>query len=46
MANRRASGSSRRVGPLAIGVPLRVAIYYALLAIAVTVAVRWLPRTH
>lgn len=42
MANRRASGSSRRVGPLAIGVPLRVAVYYALLAIAVAVAVRWL----
>lgn len=43
MASRRASGSTPRVGPLALGVPLRVTIYYAALAVAVVVAFRWLP---
>jgi hypothetical protein len=43
MASRRTSGSSRRVSRVAIGVPLRVIAYYAVVALAVALAVRWLP---
>lgn len=43
MASRRTSGSSRRVSRVAIGVPLRVIAYYAVIALAVALAVRWLP---
>jgi hypothetical protein len=43
MARGRTSGSSRRASGLSIGVPLRVIAYYAVLALAVALAVRWLP---
>ena len=43
MTGRRTSGSSLRVGPMAIGIPLLVTLYYAVLAIAVVIAVLWLP---
>ena len=43
MASGRASGSSGRLGRLAGSVPFRVAVYYAMLAIGVVIAVRWLP---
>jgi hypothetical protein len=40
MANERTSGSRRRIGPTALGIPLRVAVYYAALAVAIVVVVR------
>lgn len=41
MASGRPSGSSRRVSRVGIGVPLRVIAYYAVIALAVAMAVRW-----
>ena len=41
MASGRVSGSSRRVSRVGIGVPLRVIAYYAVIALAVAMAVRW-----
>ena len=43
MASGRTSGAQRQAGRIAIGVPLRVIAYYAVLALAVAIAVRWLP---
>ncbi|HJU68132.1 MAG TPA: DUF4956 domain-containing protein [Gemmatimonadaceae bacterium] len=43
MASGRTSGAARQAGRVAIGVPLRVIAYYAVLALAVALAVRWLP---
>src|SRR5687767_3951402 len=43
MATGRPSGSTRRVSHVWIGVPLRVIAYYAVIALAVALAVRWLP---
>ncbi len=43
MASGRTSGAARRAGGVAIGVPLRVIAYYAVLALAIALAVRWLP---
>ncbi|HJR67523.1 MAG TPA: DUF4956 domain-containing protein [Gemmatimonadaceae bacterium] len=43
MATGRPSGAARKAGGVAIGVPLRVVAYYAVLALAVALAVRWLP---
>jgi hypothetical protein len=43
MTKGRASGSTRRVSLISIGVPLRVIAYYAVIALAVALAVRWLP---
>lgn len=43
MPTGRASGATRKAGGVAIGVPLRVIAYYAVLALAVALAVRWLP---
>ncbi len=43
MASGRTSGAARQAGRIAIGVPLRVIAYYAALAVAVAMAVRWLP---
>lgn len=43
MASGRTSGAARQAGRIAIGVPLRVIAYYAVLAVAVAMAVRWLP---
>jgi uncharacterized membrane protein YhiD involved in acid resistance len=43
MASGRTSGAARQAGRIAIGVPLRVIVYYAVLALAVALAVRWLP---
>ena len=41
MASGRASGSGRRVSRVGIGIPLRIIAYYAVLALAVGMAVRW-----
>ena len=40
MANERTSGSRRRIGPIAVGIPFRVLVYYAALAIAIVAVVR------
>jgi hypothetical protein len=43
MANGRSSSSTHRVTRIPIGVPLRLIAYYAVVALAVALAVRWLP---
>lgn len=40
MANERTSGSRRRIGPTAVGIPLRVVAYYATLALVIVAVVR------
>jgi hypothetical protein len=42
MASRRTSAAGRRVG-ISLGVPLRVLAYYAVIALVVALAIRWLP---
>lgn len=43
MASGRTSGSRRRIGPIAVGIPLRVIVYYAALVLGIVVVIRAFP---